>query len=568
MKTVARWLDWQPAQTSQAVRGETDLQGVLEALEGCGEVALDVETTGLDPRRDRVRLLSLATDRGTWIIDCFRQDPMPVLRALAGKRVVGHNLKFDLLFLWGRLPEVRTVDTMLAAQVLEAGREQPVGLGDLAARYLGERVGKELQASDWSGELSEAQLEYARRDVEVTLRLWRVLEDRLRAEGLWGTAVVEMRALPAVAWMEREGITVDAEAWRRLGLEAEAESRRLLGQLWALTEHVPSLWGVNWDSPSQVREALRQLGIRVESTREEVLAEHSEQPVVRALLAYRHARKLASAYGEELLRYIHPQTGRIHPRWWQLVSTGRMACREPNLQQLPRDARYRRCFVAADGHVLVKADYSQIELRVAAELAGERRMLEAFGRGQDLHELTARLVLGVREPGREDRQKAKAINFGLLYGMGAMGLRDYARLAYGVELTAEEAERLRGRFFETYSGLRRWHRSQREGEVATRTLGGRRRLGVSRYTEKLNTPVQGTAADGLKVALGLLWERRGELGGAPVLAVHDEVVVEVPVERAEEPTRVLVACMRQGMERYLRRVPVEVEVSVGRSWAG
>jgi DNA polymerase-1 len=184
----------------------------------------------------------------------------------------------------------------------------------------------------------------------------------------------------------------------------------------------------------------------------------------------------------------------------------------------------------------VKADYSQIELRIAAKITKDPKMLAAYRDGVDLHTLTARTLLGKDEVAKADRQLAKAINFGLLYGMGAKNLRVYAKSNYGVTLTEDEAAAHRETFFATYTGLRNWHRRQKDGEIDTRTILGRRRLGVKHFSEKLNTPVQGSGADGLKAALANLWYRQDECPGAfPVLIVHDEIVVECDAGKQEGP---------------------------------
>src|SRR5215217_1484744 len=204
------------------------------------------------------------------------------------------------------------------------------------------------------------------------------------------------------------------------------------------------------------------------------------------------------------------EDGRIHAGWRQIgTETGRMSCSKPALQQLPPEVkRYVR---APEGRMLVKADYSQIELRVAAKISGEERMLEAYQNGEDLHLRTAERLAhaGV---GTVDRKLAKAVNFGLLYGQGAQGLKDYARREYEINITLEEAALYKKRFFETYPGLAAWHERERQrmkhGETQTRTLTGRRRTKVTNFTEWVNAPVQGTGADGLKLALALLWERR------------------------------------------------------------
>ena len=186
-----------------------------------------------------------------------------------------------------------------------------------------------------------------------------------------------------------------------------------------------------------------------------------------------------------------------------------------------------------------------------------------------MHIQTARTVLGVSEVTKEHRQLAKALNFGLLYGMGARGFRLYAQAHYGLNLTLAEAESYRAAFFRTYPGLRHWHRSIPGQAVDTRTRAGRRRLNVERFTEKLNTPVQGTGADGLKQALALLWERRHDCPGAvPVLAVHDEIVVEVDAGQADQAADWLTAAMVDAMAPLIDPVPVVVAVKTAPTWGG
>jgi DNA polymerase-1 len=220
----------------------------------------------------------------------------------------------------------------------------------------------------------------------------------------------------------------------------------------------------------------------------------------------------------------------------------------------------------------VRADYSQIELRIAAEIAGEQAMLEAYDRGDDLHALTARRVLCVEQVSPEQRQLAKAVNFGLLYGMGVRGFQAYAKSNYSLDLTEVQARSYREAFFRAYPGLAAWHRRVRAQQtLETRTLAGRRRLLTADQSDtiRLNTPVQGTGADGLKTALALLWERRAQAPGAfPVLVVHDEIVVECDQDQAESVASWLRQAMLDGMQSLLKRVPVEVEVKVGRTWAG
>src|SRR5215212_9314966 len=259
------------------------------------------------------------------------------------------------------------------------------------------------------------------------------------------------------------------------------------------------------------------------------------------------------------------------------AATGRMACDHPNLQNIPRSGPLRSYIRAPEGRVFVVADYSQIELRIAAKISGDHEMLSAYTQGRDLHALTAQSLTGREDVSKDDRKLAKAVNFGLLYGMGAKGLRSYALRSYGVEMSLEEATRYRKRFFETFPGLKRWHERERRawqcGETETRTSTGRRRRDVERLTDRLNAPVQGTGADGLKLALAILWERRNEcLGAMPVLVCHDEVVAECDAHKAQKVKEWLVQVMKDGMYEVVNvkdpHILIEVEASVAKAWSG
>jgi DNA polymerase I len=266
---------------------------------------------------------------------------------------------------------------------------------------------------------------------------------------------------------------------------------------------------------------------------------------------------------------------RLRCDWKQMgAKTGRMSSRAPNLQNLPR-GEYRRCFKAPPGRVLIKADYSQIELRIAAKVANEERMIAAYQRGEDLHTLSARQLTGRQEITKQERHLAKPINFGLIYGLGVASLRTKAKAEYGVEMSRAEAERYRNAFFKGWPGIVRWHRQLKaqvpRGVNETRTLTGRRVIvdGNWWYGGRANYILQGTGGDGIKQALGLLWERREEVAGAfPVLVVHDEIVVECAADQAEVVTGWLKQAMVDAMAQLLDPVPVEAEANGGTSWGG
>jgi DNA polymerase-1 len=513
----------------------------------------------------------------SYLVDCFAANPAPLWEPLAGCQVVGHNLGFDLAFLarLGFRPG-RVRDTLLLSQVLYAAGytkgTAPTrhGLKDCAAREIGVTLDKDLQQSDWSGRLSAAQLAYAADDVRVLEPLHAALTRKLVEAGLRRAAEIECRALPAIVWTGAAGVPFDRERWARLAGGAKADADRARAALDAAAPADPaSLFdgGFHWDSPDDVRRAFALAGVEIDSTRDNVLATVGH-PLAARLRDYRDARKRETTYGLDWLKHV-ASDGRVYPTWVPVgANSGRMACSTPNMQNLPQ-GEYRACVAAPPGRVLVKADYSQVELRIAAKVSGDRALLDAYRRGEDLHVRTARQVLGIETVTKADRQLAKAINFGLLYGMGARGFRDYARSHYGLELTEEQAAGYRAAFFRAYPGLRRWHQSVGDGACDTRTLAGRRVRGVERFNEKLNLPVQGTGADGLKIALGLLWERRAACpDAAPVLAVHDEIVVECDAGGATATADWLKRCMTDALAPLIEPVPVEVEVTAGRTWGG
>jgi DNA polymerase-1 len=322
--------------------------------------------------------------------------------------------------------------------------------------------------------------------------------------------------------------------------------------------------------------ALRAKGLKLESTSEESLKAADDSHLVPLVLAFREASKRAQQ-AEALIGHIQSD-GRIHGRFEPLgTATGRFSSREPNLQNIGR-GEIREAFTAPEGMRLIVADYSQIELRAAAAIAGETKMVDAYKAGADLHKQTAATVLGIDESEvtKAQRQTGKLASFGLLYGQSAPGLVKYAATSYGVTLDEDQAHEIRHAFFRTYSRLRQWHGESHQhaqakaSEVRTRT--GRRRLipdnasDWERFTALVNTPVQGGTADGMKHALVLISQRLPETARI-VSTVHDEVVVECAEETAESCKQVITTAMVEAMADLFPEVPVEVEANICNSWA-
>ncbi|BBL80570.1 bifunctional 3'-5' exonuclease/DNA polymerase [Rubrobacter xylanophilus] len=569
----------------------TDPEGLREtarALAGAQRVGLDVEATGLSPLDARMRLLQLSTGEETFVVDAFRVgDLSPLSDVLEGGPLkVLHNAKFDYKFLHAQhgLRISPLFDTMLAAQLLDGGEQGPsYSLEAVAERYLEETVDKTARREDWSGKLSREQLEYAARDATILLPLQERLQSLLHREGLGPVSRIEFGAVAAIAEMELSGIKLDVERWRELGKtvrQRRDEVARRLAAHFPEPEGVLPLEGLeprlNLNSPQQIMEAFRSIGIELPDTRMWTLMT-VDHPAARDLLDYRELQKKLGTYLETYEDFIHPKTGRIHASFLQCrVPTGRLACTNPNVQQIPHEEEFRRCFVAEEGNVLVIADYSQIELRILAEVSGDEGFVEAFRRGEDLHRVTAATMFGVPkdEVTAEQRSAAKRINFGLAYGRGPRSL------AAQLGTDEERARELIDEYFATYGRVQRYlnetaNRALREGTL--RTLSGRlRRFGRTRglsnaergalKREAMNYPIQGTSADIAKLALIYIHSELRNLDARLINCIHDEFVVECPALRAEEvASRVRSAMVRAG-ERLLKRVPVEVEVAVSREW--
>jgi DNA polymerase I-like protein with 3'-5' exonuclease and polymerase domains len=573
------------------VRTVDQLAQIIPRLSGVERLAIDTETSGLDPHQDQVELIQLAAiDQPVTLIQCanFTAEELHLLNEVLGSDAekIIQNASFDLQMLKSIGLEVKgpLFDTMLASQVIGAGLNQSHKLEAIAHRYLNVDLDKTEQISHWGGELTQSQIEYAIKDVEVLLPLRDALAEKLEEKGLAETALLEFRAVIGVAEMEWNGMAIHREnlqAWaqtlRDQKSRLEPEIQALLQQAEVIQpslsdDHLPT---INLESSKQLLPALQQLGIPVTNTRKETLIPLQEQyPVVAQLLEYRRTAKALSTYAEGYGKLIHPSTGRLHPHINQCGAvTGRFSCTSPNLQNVPRDPRIKGCFEPALGNVLIKADYSQIELRIAAEVSGESRMKAAYRNGQDLHALTASLLLhkGVDQVTKDERRLAKAVNFGLIYGMGAPGFQSYAHSNYGVTLSLPQAEQYRSQYFKTYPGLIDWHdRVKAEQANSCRTLGGRLRQwdGTAPFTEIINAPVQGTSADITKLAIAELPEKLRGTGAKLLMQVHDEIVLEVPATQADRAGQVLVQTMVAAGQQFLKEVPVEVEAMICENWAG
>ena len=587
----------------QLVKNEEQLRKAVESLTAHQAIGLDTETTELDPYVGRLRLIQLATASGVYIVDLdafgsngnLAQAPAlePLRRLLSANRPIkiAHNAKFDAKFLKHYLGVDLggLFDTLLASQLIGAGDiEERHGLETVASRYLNEAIDKTERLSNWNFELSEAQLEYAARDAAILVPLRDKLRERVISDSLEKAALLEFECVPVVADIELAGFYMHKDRWLEQLAVVEKRREQLASELQDVLAEESSqgtLFGgpqrdeINLDSHQQLTQALERLGIPVpDSTRNWKLQPLAAQyPVIATLLEYRTVQKALTSYGQNMIELINPTTSRLHADFRQIgAPTGRFSCTNPNIQQVPHAVEYRRCFSGyPHGRKLIIADYSQIELRILAEFSGDRGFMDAFNSGADLHRVTAAQVfnVGLDQVTRDQRDFAKRLNFGVVYGIGAQ------RFSIMTGLGVPEAENILKKYFATYRGLDTYlheaaNRAVRERQART----GSGRLVRFRYDEQdrqqismtkrngKNTPIQGTSADILKRALRLLRDDLRGTNAQIVNIIHDEIVVEADEGETQDVAMKVERAMVAAGEEYLKSVPVKVETEIADEW--
>jgi DNA polymerase-1 len=547
------------------------MQALAHVLYETGPVSIDVETTGLSPKKDKLRLIQLHTDLGIFVVDCFRVDPAVLWPVLATKELSVHNTLFDISFLVEvGFPIAAPHDTMHMSRLLTADPAVRGGnsLDELVQRELSRTLDKSRQKSDWSKpELSPAQLAYAAADAEVTAAVLPKLQAKIIEAGLDRVTYLERRATPAILWMAKHGVAFDRERWEGMAEEALLEREALAEQMNAVAPPRDAAW--KWTSNPQMKQLFAQLGHDTPNVRDATLA-GIDHPIAGLMRQYRGAGKRVSTYGLTWTKKHVGADDRVRPSWKQLGAvTGRMSCGAPNMQQLPRGGGYRRCVIAPPGRALVRADWGQLHLRIIAGYVPEPAMRRAFDDGIDVHTATAKALLGKADVTKAARQMAKAANFGLCYGMGRVRFLSHCNVGYQLDLTPERAEELRQNWFRVYPDIKAWHRRQIDGPVTVTVPSGRRCLNVTKFSDKLSYPILMMEADILKTALAECWERREEVPGAfPVLACHDELVVECDLGRWQAVEAWLVDVMLGAAATWIAPVPVEVGTVVGTTWGG
>lgn len=595
----------------RCILDEAEFDGWLEQLKAAPLFAFDTETTSLDYMEARIVGVSFAVEPGKAAYVPFGHDylgaPVQLSEAVVLGKLkplledptrlkVGQNLKYDRNVLLNHDIDLQGIayDTMLESYVLNSTASRH-DMDSLARRYLNvETISFEDIAGKGVKQLTFNQIEleqaapYAAEDADITLRLHQALWGKLSAEpGLAKVfSEIELPLLPVLARMERLGTTIEPKLLHQQSQEIEVRLAELEKQAHELAGQE-----FNLSSPKQLGEILfTKLGLPIikktpkgaPSTAEEVLAELAETyELPQLLMEHRGLAKLKSTYTDKLPLMIKPRTGRVHTSYHQAVAaTGRLSSSDPNLQNIPvrneQGRRIRQAFIPSAGYKLVAADYSQIELRIMAHLSGDKGLLTAFAEGKDIHKATAAEVFGVALDAvtTDMRRSAKAINFGLIYGMSAFGL------AKQLGIGRAEAQKYMDLYFERYPGVLEYMertRQQAEAQGYVETLFGRRlylpdiksrNAALRKAAERaaINAPMQGTAADIIKRAMINVdsWIRGIEDESIRMLMqVHDELVFEIREEKLEEYTAIIKEKMSAAAELH---VPLLVEAGTGDNW--
>ena len=592
------------------VMSEEAFDAWLEKLKGAPLISFDTETDSLDYMKARIVGVAFAVaPREAAYVPLGHDYPgaphqldrdkvlaalKPILEDLT-KPKLGHHLKYDahVLANYGIALNGQRFDSMLESYVLNSVATRH-DMNATAERYLGVKTthyedvaGKGAKKIAFNQVDVDQAAEYSAEDADVTLQLHQAIWPQIEAAPTLKSVYedIEQPLVPVLFRMERAGVLVDRELLKSQSAELAASMLELQAQA-----HREAGGVFNVDSPKQLQEILfGKLGIPVmrktptgqPSTAEDVLEElAATYPLPKLILEYRGMAKLKSTYTDNLPLQINPVTGRIHTSYHQAVAaTGRLSSQDPNLQNIPirtqEGRRIRQAFMAPPGHSLLAADYSQIELRIMAHLSGDASLLRAFAEDRDVHQATAAEVFGIAPDlvSADQRRSAKAINFGLMYGMSAFGLARQLGIGRG------DAQKYMDLYFERYPGVRRYmeetRRQARETGYVETVFGRRlylpeiqsRNAALRQYAERsaINAPMQGTAADIIKRAMIEVdaWLQSSRVAARLIMQVHDELVLEV----AEGAVEAVVGQIRTHMIRAADlSVPLKVDVGVGRNW--
>ena len=589
-----------PKPNYEYITKEAEARTALSEISNYKTIEVDTETTALDPYTGKPVLMQIGVPNKAYVFD-IRSDTehstvdLEIFKPLMTDKSVLkllQNAVFDMKYIkkHGGYYVENIYDTMLVEQLFTLGLGWvKADLGSLVMRHMGITMDKEPRGTftDYGQVFQPFQLEYAANDVVVLNMIKSMQAARVQQEGFENVCRLEFEFCKPMCEMELNGITFDVDKHRVILSDIEKDRQKhskVVSDLLSATEDQTTLFGVsliNIDSNAQLLKALRKYGLELDSTDVKVLGKFAGFPVIDELLAYRKAQKFISTYGESLIDKINEITGRLHTAFRQMVSTGRMSSSHPNLQNIPKKQIYRSCYIAKEGHSLITADMSGAELRILGNLSQDPVFVDCYRNGIDLHTRTASEVFGIPfgQVKQKDRGAAKAINFGLCYGLSKYGL------ARGLKISENEAEDMINTYFQRYKGVKRLLDKAGKTAVMKRystTVSGRKRFyklpeyGHEDFDRKKrsieregkNAIIQGANADTIKEAMILAVNRLEErnMKSKLLLTVHDEMVVESPFNEQEEARAIVSQSLIDGFGKYFDLIPMETDALIGPCW--
>lgn len=523
-------------------------------------VAVDIETY-----MEKIIIVSWHDRNGSYVT----KDVEEIRELLEDNKIrkVFHNAQFDVTILEKCGCKVSNYfDTMVMSQIIHNRSRSENSLKDCAMEFLGIDMDKSFQdENNWNGEITQDHLEYCKKDSEITYRLYTLLRDKIEELYLEEVMYREMFALPTVIELSKTGIGFDFESWsEELGMIDEEKN--------AVEQSIKEFFNddtLNINSPEQLKNALRGNGIDITSTADDVLAKkEGKYPIITTIRKYKKLKSILTRYGDNLKDAL--VDGRVFSKWRIIgANTGRMTCNDINVQGFPK--RAKRYFKPVNGYKFVVADYSQIELRVLAEISGDTTMIDCIRNGIDLHKKTAASIFNkdIEDITDDERKIAKTINFGIVYGMSAYGIQNRIKATCNIDISIKKAEEFRNAYFALYPDILKFQDEMLKSNCI-KTLGGRywsKETGELKLgsIQRFNYPIQATAAEGFKEALKILMDRK-QADWNIVAVVHDEIVLEVPESEVDDAINVLRNTMIDGMQKLIKNVPIAVDVNSGDYW--
>ncbi len=589
-----------PIPNYKYITREDEARKVLSDIDKYSIIEVDTEGTSLDPYECKTTLIQLGVPGMAYVFDVRDKLPDINIHGSLFKPLMQDKSKLKLLQNANYDMKVIKVqydyyieniyDTMLAEQLSTLGIQfRGFSLAALVDKYLHLKMEKETRGtfSDYYAEFKPEQLQYAATDVCVLDILRTMQWKKINHYGLGESLQLEMDFIKPLAEMELNGIKLDIDKWRIIMGDAKEEAKTLKGVIengLRSTQDQTTLFGVssiNIDSTIQLKNALNKLGLRMEKTDVEALEKYKGHTTVDAVLKYRKLNKLVTTYGEAVIKRINPKTGRLHTRFNQMVQTGRLSSNSPNLQNIPGQQRFRSCFIAEKGQVLITDDQDSAELLIMGAMSKEPNFIDTYNKKLDLHTNNAARIFNVKyeDVTSAQRKASKAISFGLCYGISAVGL------AKRLKISKNKAQELIDTYFEVNNVLAAWlNKSAKNAikEKSSTSITGRRRFytippygdpdrkkvlgGVERQAK--NHRIQASDADTVKKAMIICVDKLEKLPYTArlLLSVHDELVVECPIEHKKEVGRIVADSVDEGFNTYFGSMPMYTTPVVGPCW--